>query len=560
MVKIKPYLKILGIKKLKPQQKEIINNFLQNKDTLGILPTGFGKSVCYILPHLITGKNVIVISPLISLMEDQYRLLHNQGIDSILFNSTNHKHYGNDSDNPDSELSRLKKGLLKGILYFSPESFLKREHLVRELLKSESIALISIDEAHCIDTWSEFRNSYNYLSCIRDWLKYLNINLPLLAVTASATKYTQSVICNKLKLIKPNIIQASFYRDNLALKVIKKNKFNTDLVKIKNIINAESVTNKKVLIYAKTIEDCEKITELLNLYKLKSDTYHGSLSPKKRKLIQENYTGNKLNIIVATIAFGMGINITNINLIIHYGISKDLESYYQELGRGGRDGDLCKCYLFWSKKDFQTNRYFLNNIKNSKFRDNQMERTIEVEKFIYNTSNCRMGQILNYFGESECIACNKCDACTDPKTSDLTDVGIFYKYLIAKTFFDLGYGCGSNTLICILTGKKNNRIKYDMKQLNTYNSLTKIKKDDLSDIIRVLHHQEFLSEQKIKGCSGSFLKLSPDGLKWIKLNKDKIEKSLSIINNLFINLKKTSSLCKFKNGNYMERYKMRIKN
>ena len=527
MVKIKKHLELLGLNKLKSHQKDIINNFIQNKDTIGILPTGYGKSICYILPHLLSKKNVIVISPLISLMEDQHLSLEKKNINSILFNSNNHKIYS--SKNSNDELSKIKDGSIKGILYFSPESFIKREFLIRDLLKSNSISLIAIDEAHCVDTWSEFRNSYNSLSCIKDWLNYLKINIPLLALTATATPETINILKKKLNLENPEIIKASFYRNNLSINIVKKHNLTYDIAKITHLIKNN---NQKTLIYSKTIDDSEKISELLNNLGLNSKYYHGQMTSKQRKLTQLEFTDGDCNVMVATIAFGMGIDISNINLIIHYGVSKDLESYYQEIGRGGRDGSNTDCYLFWSKKDFQTNRHFLNNIKNIHFREKQMQKTLSIEKFIYN-NQCRMKHILNYFGEDTFISCGKCDCCKGIIKNKSSEVGIIYMYLLFKTLNDLGYGCGSNTLVGILTGAKNNRIKEEMKMLTTFNSLKDFKKQELSDIIRQLHHEDYFIEKKINGTNGSYLKLSEKALIWFKNNEFIINKSKKILEKFF---------------------------
>lgn len=558
MVKIKEHLKLLGINKLKPQQKDIINNFLKGNDTLGILPTGFGKSICYILPHLITQKNVIVISPLISLMEDQHISLEEKNINSILFNSNNHKIFSKKGEI--GELTRVQCGDIKGLLYFSPESFIKREELVRELIQNNNVCLIAVDEAHCIDTWSDFRCSYTNLCCIRNYLKVYKKNIPLLALTATATQSTAHTIIKTLKLIKPSIIKCSFYRNNLRIFIQKKDKYDLN---IRSIIQLIKNKKTKTLIYCKTIEDTEKISNSLVSNGIDSMYYHGQMSPKNRKSSQDYFSeiDNNTKVMVATIAFGMGINIPDIHLIIHYGISKDIESYYQEIGRGGRDGIDTDCYLYWSKKDFQTNRYFLNQIKSNTFRMKQMKRTIEIEKLIYD-NKCRMKMILSYFNETDFDKCNNCDNClknnsvcysdsdmdSQKDNNSINSVNKIYIYFIFKTLDLLGYGCGSNTLVSILTGNES-KTKQNMKILKTFGSLKDMdipkKRKILSEYIRIIHYEGYLTEKKLNNIRGSYLELNDLSKKWLNKNSINIKKSLNILSKFSKNIK--------------ERYKNRIK-
>ena len=239
-------------------KKVIINNFLKGKDTLGILPTGFGKSICYILPHLITQKNVIVISPLISLMEDQHISLEEKNINSILFNSNNHRIFSKKGEV--GELSKVKSGHTKGLLYFSPESFIKREFLIRDLIENDNICLIAIDEAHCIDTWSDFRSSYSGLDCVRNYLNEYKKKIPILALTATSTKSTSKIIIRSLRLIEPHIVKSSFYRDNLKIFIKQKDKYENNIKDITQLIKNKET---KTIIYCKTIEDTEKISNSL---------------------------------------------------------------------------------------------------------------------------------------------------------------------------------------------------------------------------------------------------------------------------------------------------------
>ena len=225
-VSVTEILKKLEIKKLKPKQKEIINLFLkkEKRDTLGILPTGYGKSLCYIVPHLLKGKNVIVISPLISLMEDQADKLKNKQINTLVFNS-NHKPF----KNGEVKYKDLMSGKTSYIMYFSPESFLSYGFYIKSMIESNVVSMIAIDEVHCVSMWSTFRNDYNNLYQIKDWIKKYKRNIYLLALTATATEQMLDEISEKLKLENPVIIKESLYRENLKIKIYEKTKMIDDV-------------------------------------------------------------------------------------------------------------------------------------------------------------------------------------------------------------------------------------------------------------------------------------------------------------------------------------------
>ena len=351
---ISVYLKQLGFSKLKDKQKEILRAIAKKKDTIGILPTGYGKSVCYILPHLLYKKNIIVISPLIALMEDQYLKLKEKGINIYTFNSTKK-----------IDIRPINNGEEIGLLYFSPESFMGYADFIRNLVKKKMVCLFAIDEVHCITSWCDFRDDYNNLHEIKEICKD---KIPILAVTATATNNSIQQISDKLNLNDPIIIKSSFVKSNLYLKFFHKNGLQYDISQIINILKKHKC---KTIIYCKTRKETEEISNLIQTFGLKSAFYHGDLKADVRTKVQEQFTNNEIDIMCATIAFGMGIDIYNIYLIIHYGISKTIESYYQEIGRAGRDMTDSNCYLFWNENDFRLNKFFVSQVSDEDLKATQ---------------------------------------------------------------------------------------------------------------------------------------------------------------------------------------------
>lgn len=506
---ISPYLKQLGYTKLKEKQKDILRSITSKKDTIGILPTGYGKSVCYILPHLLYKKNVIVISPLIALMEDQYLKLKEKGLNIYTFNSTKH-----------IDIRPITNNEETGILYFSPESFMGYSDFIRGLVNNKKVCLFAIDEAHCITSWCDFRDDYNNLHEIKEICEN---KIPVLAVTATATNNSIQQISDKLNLNEPNIIKSSFVKSNLNLKFFHKNGINYDIAHIVNLIKKH---NCKTIIYCKTRKETEEISNIIQTYGLVSAYYHGDLSSDVRTKVQEQFTNNQIDIICATIAFGMGIDIYNIYLIIHYGISKTIESYYQEIGRAGRDMTDSHCYLFWNENDFRLNKFFVSKVINQQLKDIQYKQIQQVENFVY-SNKCRMQYIVNYFDE-ECGICNKCDNCKKWNKPVILPCAI-YIYNILSSYIKLQYSCGNTKMLKILFGSKAKEITDDMKKLKTYGiyNTNSTKKDYIKSIINTLIEQQFLT--KVELCDFIVYAASDKGKQYYKDNKKKIEKSILMI-------------------------------
>jgi len=540
-VSVTEILKKLEIKKLKPKQKEIINLFLkkEKRDTLGILPTGYGKSLCYIVPHLLKGKNVIVISPLISLMEDQADKLKNKQINTLVFNS-NHKPF----KNGEVKYKDLMSGKTSYIMYFSPESFLSYGFYIKSMIESNVVSMIAIDEVHCVSMWSTFRNDYNNLYQIKDWIKKYKRNIYLLALTATATEQMLDEISEKLKLENPVIIKESLYRENLKIKVYDKTKMIDDVNTIASFIKKLG-EGSKCIVYCKTRKDTESIATRLKSHKINCEHYHAGLDDEARMKVQVDYRNNKLKVISATIAWGMGIDDRNIHLIVHYGISKNIESYYQEIGRGGRDGSPVDCYVFWSKRDFSTNRYF---IKQEDYGGDEAKRKMdynklnELEGFI-KTGECRMKYICKYFG-NEIEKCGKCDNCQMKSVANLEKLmnmnknSIICRFVVIDTLRHISSGLGMSSLSMLLKGSKSKKLTPYMKSLETFGVFSGFGVDSIKKKIKNIEKCGYISEHDTRSGWGTYYKVNRDGNDWYDMNNVDIRKSIEIIKRFIKRIRK----------------------
>jgi len=490
--------------KLKDKQEEIIKSLLDGKDVIGILATGYGKSICYQLPFLITKKTVIVISPLLSLMEDQLNKLKKLNISVYCLNSNN--------SNKDVDKKKILDGHA-GIVYMSPEYFIKCETFIKTLSNNNLLSLIAIDESHCISTWSDFRPEYKKLDIIRKWIK----NVPILSLTATATAKIIDDIKEKLDLNNPVIVKSSFHRKNLNINIIRKTDKNLDFNEIVNLVN--KLENDKAIIYCKTKDETDEFVLKFKEINIKAKSYHGGISNEKRNIIQRKFTVGKVKIIIATIAFGMGVDLPNIRLVINYGISKDMESFYQEIGRAGRDGLKSDVYLYWSPGDFNINKSFLNKMKDNELKRIQMEKILEIERFV-NHKGCRMSYITNYFGES-IEDCNHCDYCLSNSEEVKLDI-TRECYYVLKTVKKLKYNYGTSMLCDILFGSESKKMNNSLKSISTFGLLKDIKKDRIKEIIRFLIINKYLLEEKLESSFGSVIKLEIKGKEFIKQKLDKI--------------------------------------
>jgi RecQ family ATP-dependent DNA helicase len=492
------YNKILkkywGYDGLKPKQFEIINGVVNEKrDVCAVLATGFGKSLCFQVPYLITKKCVIIVSPLIALMKDQENDLKKRNIPVCCLNS--------DNFNKALEINEILEGNYK-VIYITPEYLVKCETFIRELDKKQGLSLIAIDESHCVSTWgNSFRADYCKLNCLKKWTK----TCPILTLTATATKKVREDICTMLSLNNPLVVIGDFDRPNLYIKAAHKGKnIWTDIGPI-----LDKHLGEYIIIYCKTRDETEAVSKETNKYGIESRAYHAGLGSEERQNIQEGF------------AFGMGINIPNIRVVIHYNCPQNLESYYQEIGRAGRDNKKSDCILFYSTKDFVLNRLFLDNIKDRKHRDYQELQIRNIERYVH-TSECRRKLLLKGFDETLVVNnCNNCDnCCRNIKDVCKKDFSV-PAYQLLNTINSLDISYGFVTIINILRGSNAKTIKLGMKKLSTYGKGTTYSPDWWKLFVQLLINNNYLKNAHVGGGYGSTIQCSEIGKAWLLKIKTK---------------------------------------
>src|SRR5476649_2404765 len=442
-----------GYDSFRPLQEEIIRDSLAGRDVFALLPTGGGKSLCFQLPALARDGLTVVVSPLIALMKDQVDALQASGIAATFLNSSLAAGEGRE------RLRGLHNGKFR-LLYVAPERLMLSGCLSD--LQRWNVNLIAVDEAHCISEWGhDFRPEYRQLAQLRE----LFPKVPFMALTATATGRVREDIVTHLKLREPKIYVASFNRPNLTYRVIPKNKPYDQLL---NFLRARPKENG--IVYCMSRKSTESVAANLSEDGVKAKPYHAGLAPKERSEHQELFLRDDVRVVCATIAFGMGINKPNVRFVVHYDLPKNIEGYYQETGRAGRDGLPGECVLLFSAGDAMKQTFFINQMPG---RQEQQIARAQLQQMVHyaECASCRRSELLAYFGEEfSADGCGACDNCLSPReTFDGTIAAQKFLSCVYRIREKNGFGVGLNHVVEVLTGADTEKIrKWNHTQISTF--------------------------------------------------------------------------------------------
>lgn len=467
--------KFYGYEDFRPGQKKVVESLLNRNDTVAIMPTGAGKSICFQIPALLFEGVTLVISPLISLMKDQVDSLRQLGIAAVYINSSVSK------AQLYKDLQNISAGFYK-IIYIAPER-LTSEYLP-DSFKNLNISMVAVDEAHCLSQWGhDFRPSYRN---ILNFTNSLRIKPIISAFTATATPEVKTDIINLLGLKQPNVFVTGFDRPNLYFSVLRgevKDKFVIDYVK--------KHQDEAGIIYVGTRKDVDALQVLLEIKGIKAGRYHAGMTDEERNQMQEDFLYDNLSVMVATNAFGMGIDKPNVRYVIHYNMPKNMEAYYQEAGRAGRDGLSGNCILLYSPQDTQLQKFLISKSTESEIRQQLEYKRLQSMVDYCHTPQCLRAFILHYFGEFDVE--EHCDNCSNCKIEgELIDITIDAQKVLSCVY-RMHERFGVKMIAEVLKGSKSAKVKqFNFERLSTYGLMKERKLKDISDLILRLSAMQYL--------------------------------------------------------------------